>query len=110
MYKLNDTVYVYLFDLKKTLKSNPLNIKRFGRIVNIEPVTFNNKEEGIYTIQCKDHSMTVKTYDDSFNICNLEELLDIIRSCDISDNERAEYVNLISAINEKGIDNIWNCY
>ena len=37
-YKIGDIVYVYLFDLKKTILKADLIESRFGRIINIEEI------------------------------------------------------------------------
>ena len=37
-YKIGDIVYIYLFDLKKTILKTDLIQNRFGKIINIEEI------------------------------------------------------------------------
>lgn len=76
MYRVDDLVYVYFGDLKASILYKNLNFNRFGKIIKIEEV---GSEMYHYTIECKDHKLVlVKSYDSSFDICNMEELLNTI--------------------------------
>lgn len=86
-YKIGDTVYVYLFDLKKTILKTDLINNRFGKITNIEEI---GKDMYVYTVKNEEGvNITVKNYDKSFNLCNIDELINILYNSDL-DKERKE--------------------
>ena len=83
MYKKNDDVYIYFGDLKSTLPYRGLNPTRFGKIISVEEVSKNMYN---YIIRRMDgNEMLIKQYDNSFSICNMEELLDNIYNASIKE-------------------------
>lgn len=96
MYKKNDLIYVFFGDLKSSILHRNLSINRFGKIKNIEEVGLDMYH---YSIECKDNKlMQVKSYDNSFNICNIEELMDIIYTSNISEKTKDFNIEILNDI------------
>ena len=99
MYKKNDDVYIYFGDLKATLPYRGLNPARFGKIISVEEVSKNMYN---YIIRRIDgNEMLVKQYDNSFNICSIEELLDNIYGASIKEDIRNNLLELVNDILRK---------
>lgn len=89
-FNVNDLVYIYFGDLRSSLPYRNLNISRFGIIVKIEEVS---KDMFEYIIKRSDDSLvTIKSYDASFDICNIEELMDIVYTSNL--NTKAKDLNI----------------
>ena len=102
MYKVDDFIYIYLGDLKSSLPFKDLNPNRFGVIIKVEEVS-----RGMYhyTIDCINNTlMVVNSYDNSFNVCNLEELMDVVYTAGINDKAKDRNINMINkALKEMNI-------
>ena len=98
-YKIGDIVYVYLFDLKKTILRTDLIQDRFGEIISIEEV---GKNMYIYTVKnIKGINITVKNYDKSFDLCNIDELINILYNSNLSKERKDKMINIINDIVKK---------
>lgn len=98
-YKIGDIVYVYLFDLKKTILRTDLIQDRFGEIVSIEEV---GKNMYVYTVKnIKGINITVKNYDKSFDLCNIDELINILYNSNLSKERKDKMINIINDIVKK---------
>ena len=98
-YKIGDIVYVYLFDLKKTILKTDLIQDRFGEIVNIEEI---GKNMYVYTVKnIKGINITVKNYDKSFDLCNIDELINILYNSNLSKERKDKMINIINDIVKK---------
>lgn len=98
-YKIGDIVYVYLFDLKKTILKTDLIQDRFGEIISIEEV---GKNMYIYTVKnIKGINITVKNYDKSFDLCNIDELINILYNSNLSKERKDKMINIINDIVKK---------
>lgn len=98
-YKIGDIVYVYLFDLKKTILRTDLIQDRFGEIVNIEEI---GKNMYVYTVKnIKGINITVKNYDKSFDLCNIDELINILYNSNLSKERKDKMINIINDIVKK---------
>lgn len=98
-YKIGDIVYVYLFDLKKTILRTDLIQDRFGEIISIEEI---GKNMYIYTVKnIKGINITVKNYDKSFNLCNIDELINILYNSNLSKERKDKMINIINDIVKK---------
>lgn len=98
-YKIGDIVYVYLFDLKKTILKTDLIQDRFGEIISIEEI---GKNMYIYTVKnIKGINITVKNYDKSFDLCNIDELINILYNSNLSKERKDKMINIINDIVKK---------
>lgn len=98
-YKIGDIVYVYLFDLKKTILKTDLIQDRFGEIVNIEEI---GKNMYVYTVKnIKGINIIVKNYDKSFDLCNIDELINILYNSNLSKERKDKMINIINDIVKK---------
>lgn len=98
-YKIGDIVYVYLFDLKKTILKTDLIQDRFGEIISIEEI---GKNMYVYTMKnIKGINITVKNYDKSFNLCNIDELINILYNSNLSKERKDKMINIINDIVKK---------
>lgn len=98
-YKIGDIVYVYLFDLKKTILKTDLIQDRFGEIINIEEI---GKNMYAYTVKnIKGINITVKNYDKSFDLCNIDELINILYNSNLSKERKDKMINIINDIVKK---------
>lgn len=98
-YKIGDIVYVYLFDLKKTILKTDLIQDRFGEIISIEEI---GKNMYVYTVKnIKGINITVKNYDKSFDLCNIDELINILYNSNLSKERKDKMINIINDIVKK---------
>lgn len=98
-YKIGDIVYVYLFDLKKTILRTDLIQDRFGKIVSIEEI---GKNMYAYTVKnIKGINITVKNYDKSFDLCNIDELINILYNSNLSKERKDKMMDIINNIVKK---------
>lgn len=105
MYKINDKVYLYLKGAKKeTFALNGLHRSRFGTIKDIYKE--NNKTVYEVKLDITDKNIIVSEDQGSFTFYNMNELLDIIRSTNISIESKEKYTELINdIIQDKKIEN-----
>ena len=98
-YKIGDIVYVYLFDLKKTRLKADLIESRFGRIINIEEI---GKNMYVYTVKNNEGiNITVKNYDKSFNLCNVDELINILYNSNLDKDRKDKMMDIVNHMVKK---------
>lgn len=98
-YKIGDIVYVYLFDLKKTILKADLIESRFGRIINIEEI---GKNMYVYTVKNNEGiNITVKNYDKSFNLCNVDELINILYNSNLDKERKDKMMDIVNHMVKK---------
>lgn len=93
MFNINDKVYVFLYDLNKTLiKQETLNANRFGVIKEIIKVELPNNKIGFeYIVDFDDNkTMSIKNYDSIFNLYTIEQLIMAINNNDVIDEDKRE--------------------
>ena len=98
-YKIGDIVYIYLFDLKKTILKTDLIQNRFGKIINIEEI---GKDMYVYTVKNNEGiNITVKNYDKSFNLCNVDELINILYNSNLDKDRKDKMMDIVNHIVKK---------
>ena len=98
-YKIGDIVYIYLFDLKKTILKTDLIQNRFGKIINIEEI---GKDMYVYTVKNNEGTnIIVKNYDKSFNLCNLDELINILYNSSLSKERKDRKMDIVNDMVKK---------
>lgn len=89
---IGDVVYIYLFDLEKSLAHmKELRKDRFGKILNIRELKLLNSSEVImvYDIQLKDDRVVTYRSDNlTTSIVSLMELIEIIGRANIDSDKR----------------------
>lgn len=96
MLKVDDVVYIYLVDVEKSINSVGMCESRIGKITNVEPITVNGKEEGIYTVESVNNKeWKINTYSNSFKLCNLEDLVTVIKYSTMDEKHKAQMLELI---------------
>lgn len=89
---IGDVVYIYLFDLEKSLAHmKELRKDRFGKILNIRELKLLNSSEVImvYDIELKDERVVTYRSDNlTTSIVSLMELIEIIGRADIDSDKR----------------------
>ena len=102
MYKINDVIYLYIkgLDKKKSFKETGLAYNRFGKIVDIKEDKENDAIE--YTINIindkNKNNIMINSVTNQFTFCDMNELIDIISSLDISSEAKSNYIELIDNI------------
>ena len=98
-YKIGDIVYIYLFDLKKTILKTDLIQNRFGKIINIEEI---GKDMYVYTVKNNEGiNITVKNYDKSFNLCNVDELINILYNSNLDKDRKDKMMDIVNHMVKK---------
>ena len=98
-YKIGDIVYIYLFDLKKTILKTDLIQNRFGKIINIEEI---GKDMYVYTVKNNEGtSIIVKNYDKSFDLCNIDELINILYNSSLSKERKDRMMDIVNDMVKK---------
>ena len=98
-YKIGDIVYIYLFDLKKTILKTDLIQNRFGKIINIEEI---GKDMYVYTVKNNEGtSIIVKKYDKSSDLCNLDELINILYNSSLSKERKDRMMDIVNDMVKK---------
>ena len=98
-YKIGDIVYVYLFELKKTILKADLIPNRFGEIINIEEI---GKDMYVYTVKnIEGTNITVKNYDKSFDLCNVDELINILYNSNLTKERKDKMMNIVNDMVKK---------
>ena len=99
---IGDVVYIYLFDLEKSLAHmKELRKDRFGKILNIRELKLLNSSEVImvYDIQLKDDRVVTYRSDNlTTSIVSLMELIEIIGRADIDSDKRQFLLNQLNNI------------
>ena len=89
---IGDYVYVYLFDLDKSLKNmSKLREDRFGKIINIHEIKDLNRNEIVKVYDIELLNRKVITYHSnnlSTSIVSISDLISIIDSADIDQNKK----------------------
>lgn len=89
---IGDVVYIYLFDLEKSLANmKQLRADRFGKVIAVRELrTLNNNERVmVYDIQLKDDRVVTYRSDNlTTNIVSIMELIEIIGRADIDSEKR----------------------
>lgn len=110
MYKVNDIIYLYIKGLnKKKFKDIGLMPNRFAKIIRIQEDLVENTID--YTINLfndkNKKDIIINSVANKFTFCDLNELIDIIRNLDISDEGKDKYIELIDKIiKEEDMKNI----
>ena len=99
---IGDVVYIYLFDLEKSLAHmKELRKDRFGKILNIRELKLLNSSEVImvYDIELKDERVVTYRSDNlTTSIVSLMELIEIIGRADIDSDKRQFLLNQLNNI------------
>ena len=99
---IGDYVYLYLFDLKKSiLNMDKLRNDRFGCIIDKVILSNNNGNDVIlYNIKllCNNDTIVYRTDNLSTNMISIEQLTDLINNSDISDTKKQLLNNQIDCI------------
>jgi hypothetical protein len=89
---IGDVVYIYLFDLEKSLVNmKQLRTDRFGKVIAIRELKSlnNNEVVMVYDIQLKDDRVVTYRSDNlTTNIISIMELIEIIGRIDIDSDKR----------------------
>lgn len=75
--KVNDLVYVYMFDLNVNLIANDFVKNKFGKITAIRKVSglLNDEKALVYDIELLNNSIvTIPTYDMTWNVITVSDL------------------------------------
>ena len=101
MYNIGDIVFVYLFDLNKSIHhTNKLRADRFGRIIDVYYRTIvgtnNNVQEIVYKIRLTNNN--VIEYNNSninYSMMSVNELVEFIGTADLSAEKRNGFLEQI---------------
>ena len=89
---IGDVVYIYLFDLEKSLANmKELRRDRFGKIIDVRELKMLNSSETVmvYDIQLKDNRVVTYRSDNlTTSMVSLMELIEIIGRADIDSDKR----------------------
>lgn len=89
---IGDVVYIYLFDLEKSLANmKELRRDRFGKIIDVRELKMLNSSETVmvYDIQLKDNRVVTYRSDNlTTSMVSLIELIEIIGRADIDSDKR----------------------
>lgn len=97
MYKINDKVYVFLKGThNNAIALNGLHRNRFGTIIDIRE----NVDKATYIVKMDitDKEIMVQEDHGIFTFYDMNELLDAIRSLDVSESVKEKYAELINRI------------
>ena len=97
MYKINDKVYVFLKGTpNNAIALNGLHRTRFGTIIDI----IENVDKATYIVKMEitDKEIIVQEDHGIFTFYDMNELLDAIRSLDVSESVKEKYAELINRI------------
>ena len=97
MYKINDKVYVFLKDThNNAIALNGLHRNRFRTIIDIRE----NVDKATYIVKMDitDKEIMVQEDHGIFTFYDMNELLDAIRSLDVSESVKEKYAELINRI------------
>ena len=97
MYKINDKVYVFLKGTpNNSIALNGLHRNRFGTIIDIRE----NVDKATYIVKMDitDKEIMVQEDHGIFTFYDMNELLDAIRSLDVSEATKEKYAELINRI------------
>lgn len=93
---IGDVVYIYLFDLEKSLANmKELRRDRFGKIIDIREMQLLNSFEKVlvYDIQLDDRVVTYRSDNLTTSVVSLMELIEIIGRADIDSEKRTFLLN-----------------
>lgn len=97
MYKVNDKVYLYIRGAKKeSFALNGLHRSRFGIIKDIRKE--DNKTIYVIKLDIVDKDILISEDCGAFTLYNMNELLDVIRSMNVSIDIKEKYTELINDI------------
>lgn len=90
---IGDYIYLYLFDLEKSLTAmNQLRPDRFGKIINIDRLEDASRHEFIqvYTIELLENKKIIQYRSDNLtsNMASISALIEIIGKADIDQAKR----------------------
>lgn len=89
---IGDVVYIYLFDLEKSLANmKELRKDRFGKIIDVRELKMLNSSETVmvYDIQLKDNRVVTYRSDNlTTSMVSLMELIEIIGRANIDSDKR----------------------
>lgn len=99
---IGDIVYIYLFDLEKSLiNMKELRKDRFGKIIAIRELKMLNSSEVVmvYDIQLKDDRVVTYRSDNlTTSMVSLMELIEIIGRADIDSNKRQALLDQLNNV------------
>ena len=99
---IGDVVYIYLFDLEKSLiNMKELRKDRFGKIINIRELKMLNSSEVVmvYDIQLKDDRVVTYRSDNlTTSMVSLMELIEIIGRADIDSDKRQALLDQLNNV------------
>lgn len=99
---IGDIVYIYLFDLEKSLiNMKELRKDRFGKIINIRELKMLNSSEVVmvYDIQLKDDRVVTYRSDNlTTSMVSLMELIEIIGRADIDSDKRQALLDQLNNV------------
>ena len=104
MHNIGDLVYIYLFDLEKTIiHMNQLREDRFGRIVSktvqeVYNTNFSNQTY-VYEIQLRNKQMIrIEANDVKYRIIDMPQLIELIGSVDLSADKKRKLLEQVNKI------------
>lgn len=99
---IGDVVYIYLFDLEKSLiNMKELRKDRFGKIIDVRELKMLNSSEVVmvYDIQLKDDRVVTYRSDNlTTNMVSLIELIEIIGRADIDSDKRQALLDQLNNV------------
>jgi hypothetical protein len=99
---IGDVVYIYLFDLEKSLiNMKELREDRFGKIIDVRELKMLNSSEVVmvYDIQLKDDRVVTYRSDNlTTNMVSLIELIEIIGRADIDSDKRQALLDQLNNV------------
>lgn len=99
---IGDVVYIYLFDLEKSLVNmKQLRADRFGKVIAIRELKSlnNNEVVMVYDIQLKDDRVVTYRSDNlTTNIISIMELIEIIGRIDIDSDKRQALLDQLNNV------------
>lgn len=99
---IGDIVYIYLFDLEKSLiNMKELRKDRFGKIIDVRELKMLNSSEVVmvYDIQLKDDRVITYRSDNlTTNMVSIMELIEIIGRADIDSEKRQALLDQLNNV------------
>ena len=99
---IGDVVYIYLFDLEKSLiNMKELRQDRFGKIIDVRELKMLNSSEivMVYDIQLKDDRVVTYRSDNlTTNIVSIMELIEIIGRANIDPDKRQALLDQLNNV------------
>lgn len=95
---IGDIVYVYLFDLEKSiLHMDQLRNDRFGRVTAItkRPIAGTNFNDLVYHIKTQNKVLEYVSSNINYSVISIPDLLNVINKADLSEKKRKALIEQI---------------